>query len=345
MPRQTLIILTLTVALIVAVEPLQTVQGVLLSETDIATLNAANAVAIRDDKSESGGNSFVRALGAPFKAIGRLFGRRKKDENKLQRITEKDIKKFKSAPAEQTRVTTAAQSNAAAQPEANAVPNTTGNFPTDDAAKLAAEASAHLEKGRQLLNSGKANEAIEELSKAASLDRTLAEARTLLGVAYESKGLHDLAMKSFSAAVEAQNNNPQHLNNLGYALYVNGDYEAATKYLKRAVKLAPDNARIWNNLGLAQCERGKFDDAFKSFAHAVGEYKSRLTIAARLQKEGFTKDAIKHLEKARALKPNSPEVLAQLVKLYELSDKNEQAEDTRRTLMAVQSLATAPVPE
>lgn len=345
MLKRTSIILSLTVALIVAVEPLQTVHGVLLSETDIVTFNVANAVAIRDDKSESSGNSFVRALGAPFKAIGRLFGRRKKNENKLQRITEKDIKKFKSAPAEQTRVTTAAQSNAVEIPHGDDVSSLAPILPANQPIDLKASAIEHLEKGRALLDSRNLNEAIEELSKAASLDRTLAEARTLLGVAYEGKGLHDAAMKSFNAAVEAQNNNPQHLNNLGYALYANGDYEAATKYLKRAVRLAPDNARIWNNLGLAQCERGKFDDAFKSFAHAVGEYKSRLTIAARLQKEGFTMEAIKHLEKARALKPNSPEVLAQLVKLYELSDKNEQAEDTRRTLMAVQSLATAPVPE
>ena len=152
-------------------------------------------------------------------------------------------------------------------------------------------------------------------------------------------------MKSFEAAVEAQNNNPEHLNNLGYALYTQGDYESATKYLKRAVKLSPNDARIWNNLGLAQCERGQFEDAFKSFTHAMGEYKSRVAIAVRLQRNGRDKDAIKHLERARILKPNSQEVLAQLVMLYGMSDKNEQADEARRSLVAAQTLANATAPQ
>jgi Flp pilus assembly protein TadD len=349
MLKRTLIVLSMTVALIVAVEPLQSVRGTLLSDAEVAALGAANTPVASEHQPASGGASFLRALKAPFKAIGRLFGRGKKDDNKLHRISEKDIKKFESTPADQIQLAKAppTKAAAAANPSGGTTDLARGNLETASLALVNLETGAteHLEKGRALLNSGNLNEAIAELSTAASLDRTLAEARTLLGVAYESKGLHEQAMKSFNAAVDAQNNNPQHLNNLGYALYVNGDYEGATRYLKRAAKLAPDDARIWNNLGLAQCERGKFDDAFKSFAHAVGEYKSRITIAGRLQREGRNNEAIKQLEKARLLKPNSTEVLAQLVKLYELSDKNEQAEDTRRSLIAAQTLANAPVPE
>lgn len=354
MLKRTLIVMTMTVALIVAIEPLQTVHGVILSAEEIASMEAASTTAANNSKSEGRDNSFVRALKAPFRAIGRMFGRGKKADNKLQRISEKDIKKFESVPAKQTNVTVA-QTDPAANPAGGDLANPTVTptvTPAGDQANIQAATSAtnanaveHLEKGRDFLNKGNLNEAIDELSKAASLDRTLAEARTLLGVAYEGKGLHVAAMKSFEAAVEAENNNPQLLNNLGYALYVTGDYEGATKYLKRAVKLVPDDARIWNNLGLAQAERGKFDDAFKSFTHAVGEYKSRVAIAARLQKEGSMKEAIKHLEKARALKPNSPDVLARLVMLYGLSDKNEQADEARRSLIAAQMLANATVPQ
>lgn len=392
MLKRMLIVLTMSVALIVAIEPLQSVQGVILSPAEVARMEAANVAAPRGGQSD-GGNSFVRALKAPFRAIGRLFGRGKND-NKLQRISQKDIKKFESATANQTNVTNAtnvAQTNPAPNPAAvntttqtasdttvqaanqgnqsgdipnniannvpNSVPNgqpgnqvndqihipaitQTANQPTN----LQLIAREHLEKGRDFLNNGHLNEAIEELSKAASLDHMLGEARTLLGVAYESKGLHQVAMKSFEAAVEADNKNPQHLNNLGYALYTTGDYEGATKYLKRALKLAPDDARIWNNLGSAQSERGKFNDAFQSFTHAVGEYKARVAIAVKQQRAGKTKDAINNLEKARALKPTSPEALAQLVKLYELTGRSEQAEDTRRSLIAAQTLANAPVP-
>ncbi|MGH9875896.1 MAG: tetratricopeptide repeat protein, partial [Pyrinomonadaceae bacterium] len=305
MLKRSLIVLAMTVALVVAIEPIQSVHGIILSPEEIASMEAANTPAANNSQPEGRGNSFLRALGAPFRAIGRLFGRGKKNDNKLQRISEKDAKKFESVPAQQRNATTVAQTDPAANPAAGGLATPTVNpaviptvTPAGDQANiqtanrttsLQSLAVEHLEKGRDLLNKGNMNEAIEELSKAASLDRTLAEARTLLGVAYEGKGLHDAAMKSFEAAVEAENNNPQLLNNLGYALYTNGDYEDATKYLKRAVKLSPDNARIWNNLGLAQLEREKFDDAFKSFTHAVGEYKSRLNIAARLQRIGNKK--------------------------------------------------------
>src|ERR1700733_13332506 len=40
------------------------------------------------------GNKVARALAAPFKVFGKLFGR--KDKNKLARMTEKDAEKFES---------------------------------------------------------------------------------------------------------------------------------------------------------------------------------------------------------------------------------------------------------
>jgi len=148
-------------------------------------------------------------------------------------------------------------------------------------------------------------------------------------------------MKSFEMAVRLNDDEPEYLNNLGYLLFKNGDYEDATKYLKRATKLAPGNARIWNNLGLAQSESGHFDAAYKSFARALGEFQGHLNIATRLESLGETRDAIKHLEKANALKPTSTEVLARLVLLYESSGKKDQAQSAQRALVVVRALANA----
>ena len=87
MLKRTLIILSMTIALVVAVEPVQTVQGVVLTgsewlETYTVEPNAANvtnaANAARGQKSEGQGNGFLRALGAPSGAIGRLFGGKRK---------------------------------------------------------------------------------------------------------------------------------------------------------------------------------------------------------------------------------------------------------------------------
>ena len=198
-----------------------------------------------------------------------------------------------------------------------------------------------MSKARELLNAGDANAAITELTTATAINQRSAEANKLLGVAYESKGWRDSAMRSFEMAVDSMTNNPEHLNNLGFLLYKNGEYERATKYLKRAAKIAKNNPRIWNNLGLAQCSRGKFDDAFESFARAVGEFNGHLNIAAQLQQHGYAKEAIKHLQKAQAMNPNSTDVLNKLVSLYEMTGRPTDAEAARRSLIALKTFADA----
>ena len=103
--------------------------------------------------------------------------------------------------------------------------------------------------------------------------------------------------------------------------------------MKRAAKLSPNDPRIWNNLGLAQAQLGHFDDAYESFAKAQGEYKGHLNVAALLEQSGNTKKAIKHWEKAVALQPNSPEVLARLVILYHDKGDEKLAQDARSSMV------------
>ena len=329
MLKHTLIVLSLAGALLLAVEPLQSVQGILMTEAEVSMLNAGGTTATVNVKPEGRGNAFLRVLKAPFKAIGRLFRFGKKDDNKLHRLSEKDVKRFESIPVTQVKDATSVVPSSSADQGGN----------TDDSA------AGHVEKGRALLNAGQLNEAIAELSLAAAIDPKLAEAHDLLGVAYERKGLREKALKSFETAVHAKNDEPMHLNNLGYLLYKQGDYDGAVKYLKRAAKLAPNDERIWNNLGLAQCELGKFDDAYKSFAQAGGEFNGRINIATRLDRKGFTKKALEHLEKARALKPNSTEVLSSLAVMYEETGQYAAADKVLASLSTLLSTASASNPQ
>ena len=286
--------------------------GINLHDPDVET------AAAEQPKKPDG--SLTRALSAPFRALGKLFGGGKK-HNRPERLTEKDIAKFESAQA--SRVNDARTRSVPAAP--------------------AGESSAadHLQRGRELLNAGKLNEAIAELSVAASLDPKSGEAQTLLGVAYDRKGLRDRAQQSFETALHSPNDEAMHLNNLGYLLYKNGDYDAAIKYLKRAAKANPNDGRIWNNLANTQCAAEKFDDAYKSFAHAAGEFQGRIKVAAYLESQGFIKEAIKQLEKARALQPNSDEVLSRLVKLYDNAGKTEKASIARNSLVTLRAVANA----
>ena len=274
------------------------------------------------------GNGFVRALSAPFRALGRLFGGGKKNDQQARRITNKDVEKFEANKLSRIKDATT--------PEVTTPANSAPATPPS-----AAEFEKYLDRARQLLGAGDVNGAISELTTATAINQRSAEANKLLGVAYESKGWRDSALRSFEMAVTLDEDNPEHLNNLGYLLYKNGDYDRANRLLKRAAKIAKTNPRIWNNLGLVQCERGKFDDAYESFVRAVGEYQGHLNVAAQLQQHGRAKDAIKHLEHAQAMRPNSTDVLNKLVSLYEMTGRVSDAETARRTLIALKTSAEA----
>ncbi len=279
MLKRTLIVSSLTMTLILGMVGLQSVQSVVLTDKEVAARNQPDGPLVEYGVNQNnGGNGFVRVLKAPFKAIGRIFGRGRKDDNKLHRLTEKDVKKFESSPL--TRVV-----------DATSVPTVASN--ADMSAKEL------LERGRALLDDGKLNEAIAELSLATSVDPKLAEAHNLLGVAYHRKGMVELARRSFEASLKLDKKNAQTLNNLGYLLYGNSDYKGALKRLKKAALLAPDDARILNNLALTQSQLGKFDDAYKSFARAGGEVEGRLNVANRLEIAGRSDEARDHYEAAR----------------------------------------------
>ena len=341
--KRTLVVFAMTISLVLAAEPLQTVHGILLTAEELALLNSTNYSISPEGNtnSEERANGFSRAITAPFRAIGRLFGGRKKKKHKLERISEKDMEQFQSVPSQVSKTSLLVPT---AQP-------TAGPSQTEPLARLAVNsespnsavaAAAHLEKGRAMLDQHDLNGAIAELSLAMSLDPKSGEAKSLLGVAYWRKGFRDRAQTAFEDAVQTNKPDPQHLNNLGYLLYESGEYEKATKYLKRAAMLSPNDARILNNLALAQTERGHYDDAFKSFARALGEFRGHVNIAQRLERHGENKKAIKHLEKARALQPHAVDVLARLVELYRGEGKEQLVQSTWTSLVTARSLAAAP---
>jgi Tfp pilus assembly protein PilF len=290
MIKRLMIVLSLVALFVVMAEPRHS-NTMLMTDAEVAMLDAAEAnevdnSAVEDNGQTNGkGNIFVRALKAPFKAIGRLFGGKKKDDNKFHRLTEKDVKQFKSAPS--TRLNGA----------------TNADKPAGETA-FDGDANAHLERGRSYLNKGQLNDAIAELSKAATKDDKLAEAHSLLGVAYQFKGVPDWARREFEIAVKLDKNNAQFLNNYGYLLYITGDYKEALERLAKASKLAPNDKRILNNLALAQSQLGKYDEAYENFVRAGGEVYGRISIANRLQLAGRTDEAIKYFEAAKLTAEN-----------------------------------------
>ncbi|HEY6121384.1 MAG TPA: tetratricopeptide repeat protein [Pyrinomonadaceae bacterium] len=264
---------------------------------------------------KKGGNKVVRILAAPFKAFGKLFGHK----DRLQRMTEKDADNFESVGV--ARVDDS-------------------RYPDVKSVSASASAKEHLEAGRELLLNGRINQAITELSTAASLDPKLVEAHNLLGVAYDQKGMADRAKESYERAVKAEPDDAQTLNNLGFSLYQNGNYRAAVDKLKRAARLAPTDERVLNNLGLALCRIGKFEDAYKFFARATGPLTGNLNTAKMLERFGRDEDAIKYYEGARRVDPGCTFALRRLADLYDRIGKTSEAQAARDAYAGISSQTT-----
>ncbi|MGH9956611.1 MAG: tetratricopeptide repeat protein, partial [Pyrinomonadaceae bacterium] len=234
-------------------------------DANLISDSGALAGEVSDDgervEKKKGGNKVAKIFKAPFKAFGKLFGR-KGNDSKVQRMTEKDAEKFESVGV--------------ARVEDSRNPETPEVSPT-------ASASEHLETGRAHLIEGQLNSAIAELSTATSIDPKLGEAHNLLGVAFSQKGLPDRAKESYERAVKIEPRDAQTLNNLGFSLYQNGNYRAAVDRLKRATKIAPHDERISNNLGLALARLGKFEDAHKNFVRANGELNGSINMARMME--------------------------------------------------------------
>ena len=223
-------------------------------------------------------NGFARTLGAPFRALGKIFGSKKNQQ--AHRVTEKDVKQFES--------TKTVRVNDATTPATAVSDGGTGSGTAD-----------RLAQGRAALEKNDLNGAIALLSAAASDNPKLSEAHRLLGLVYCRKGLTQLSTESFERALKVAPRDAQILNDYGYALYLVRDYKQAIKYLKKATKLVPDDKRTWNNLALAQSGLEKYDDALKSFVHAGGEFNGRMNVAKMLERAGREEEALAHYKVAR----------------------------------------------
>jgi Flp pilus assembly protein TadD len=263
-------------------------------------------------KPKKKGGLFGKILKAPFKAVGKIFGGG--DGGRFTRMTEKDAERFESVGV--LRVEDRDNRRTEVSDEGGS-------------------ARDYMGRGRAHLEAGRLNEAVAELSRAASLDPKLSQAHSLLAVAYDRKGLRDRAEDSYRRAIDVNDRDPEALNNLGYSLYLSGNYRAAVDRLKKAARLAPGDTRILNNLALAQVRLGKYDDAYRNFARAGGEFSGHANVAALLIRAGREEKAVEHLEQARRLQPESQNVLRQLAELYERAGRGDRAADAREALAAV----------
>lgn len=342
-----------------------------------------------EQKPKRKGNGFARALGAPFRALARLFGggkkstseeaKRRKTSTPQTTVATTDASPATVIPAQptqevmpaapvvnKTEVKTTARkvdvtervggarapevvmSPLSPPPAATAVatrpeegarvvrPDETGAIvepPKMWIPVIEGISKDPLTQGRALLEHGYVQEAVSELSIAATqVGPSLGEANNLLGIAYDRLGLHKQAVEAYNRALTVSPKDPVAIANLGYSLYLADDYAGALKRLKQASKLAPGTPVIYNNLGIVTAALRKYDEAYKYFAIASNDYDAHLKLASILEDQHRDRDAIKHYEAALAMQPGASAILERLVALYERTGERDKADMARRAL-------------
>lgn len=205
---------------------------------------------------------------------------------------------------------------------------------TDEDLRKAAETNAAL--GRQYMDRGQYEIALDKLKRAVANDKTYAPSHTLLGVLYETIGEMNDAEAEFRLAVRYDPKDGDVNNNLGAFLCRNGKAAEAEKYFDTAVQdpfyTTPGVA--YANAGSCALQRGELDKA-EAYLRQSLEQDRRMPEAllpmaeVSYQKKSYLQ-ARAFLQRYEAIAPSNAESL-RLGVLIETALGDQKSADRYRT--------------
>ncbi len=145
-------------------------------------------------------------------------------------------------------------------------------------------------KGVQMFNADKIEEAIEAFKKAAVIDPNRVETYRNLAVAYARAKRFEEAIGAFQKAIELDPNSPETLLNMGMVYYQMEKFKESAETLEKVLELQPDNVDAITTLGLAYHMLGETDKAIAAYERALQKAPSNpdllFNYAALLLKKG-----------------------------------------------------------
>lgn len=140
----------------------------------------------------------------------------------------------------------------------------------DELRALDVSAATHLERGVQLEQVGRIDDAIAETEKSLELDPSLAKAHLNLLILYAKTGKAQQAEEHYKALVSlAPDQFPDAYYNYGVLLAEQGKFDEAEKAFRKTLALAPSNDAAHNNLGYLLEREGKLEEAAIEYKKAI----------------------------------------------------------------------------
>lgn len=174
------------------------------------------------------------------------------------------------------------------------------------------KAIVHRNLGKALVGVGRVGDGLAHLEQAVRLDPADPEAHSGRGAALLGLGQPADAVRSFETALRLAPDDAAIENNLATALLQTGRVDEAVGHLERVLARDPDNVGARNNYGTALRTLGRTADAITQFAMVLARAPAHATahynLGSALLDSGRPEDAIGHLEEARRLGLDDPQV-------------------------------------
>jgi tetratricopeptide (TPR) repeat protein len=187
--------------------------------------------------------------------------------------------------------------------------------------------------------SGRAEQAVDLIHRAAVIDPNVPEYHVNLGVAQDHLGRIPQAIESFQKAALLNPRLPEIHLNLGNSLRKVGRLPEAAAACRRALELRPDYFEAYLNLGNVQHEQRDYDEAIRTFEQALrvrpDQAEAYHNLGNAFAKRGRVDEAITAQRRALQLRPNFPQAANALgVDLREKAQSDGKALDIEDAINA-----------
>jgi tetratricopeptide (TPR) repeat protein len=242
------------------------------------------------------------------------------------------------------------------------------------------DSRAHLDFGTELFNSGKLDEAIEQLQAFAGTwrlpyrlvprwleppENEVMQARNLMGRAFAMQRRWPQAIEQARLILTMAPANAEAEGLLAQSLFGQENYEEAIPHFREYLKARPNDQSVVSNLGIALVATGKNDEAIALFRHAVevdpGNAQARTNLALALYDRRDVDGAAQHARESVRLKPDDPatrdllgralavqgklaEARAQFERALQIDPAYEEAREDLKRMSRLSGMQARPAP-
>jgi tetratricopeptide (TPR) repeat protein len=181
-------------------------------------------------------------------------------------------------------------------------------------------AVANLWLATELLDEGRAEEALPYAQRAVDIGPEIWDTHVRLGLALNSLGRPQEAIEQQEQALRINPNAAMAMFGIGAALVQLGKPEDAIRHYETALRLDPQLDGAYNNLGIVLLQFGRVQEAIDHFQQAVqidpAFVEAHNNLGLALVQVGRMQDAIRQYEQAIQIQPDSSEAYYNLGNAY-----------------------------